>query len=438
MRMKTWIAPLLLLYAPMAAGCVQITDFEAPLEGSSDDGAPGSDTGDSSGTEGSDAGPLCGNGMLDPEEECDDANQLDGDGCQSDCTLGGGEVLFTVEDEGFGAGLSVLALPDGGFVVVAQRNDLLRFDADGQQLWAQALDFEGSFVGGLALAPDGDVLVVGTAIIDPDFAIGELWVSERSAVDGSEQWLARPDIPLLSRWGNVIASGPDGALRVGGFDGGEGGSVPLMVGLATDGTLQWWDQAPELGGEYAEATSVLVLPDGSTVFAGFGGLSDEVWARRVDAGGQELWTTTYGFSELAGPRALLERGSDGTLYLAATGYDDEGTHTTVITLADDGSRLSTHAWKRSDAVGQKLYGTALSDAGTLYLAGSQQDPDASLYGALDGQGNPLWSDVVLRDEPPYGGIVYDAAVLSGGGVVFVGSAGGVTPDAHLWIRKTEP
>jgi cysteine-rich repeat protein len=423
---------------------VQITDFDDG--GSSDDGASVSDTGDSTSdptsdptaTAGADTGPLCGNGVLDPDEECDDANVIDGDGCQSDCTLGGGgEELWTLEDEGFGAGLSVLALPDGGFVVAASPSALLRFDADGQQLWTRTLDFEESRVGSLALAPDGDVLVVGNAIIDPDFAIGELWVSELSVGDGSEQWLARPDIPLLSRWGNVIASGPDGALRVGGFNGGEGGSIVLMVGLAADGTLQWWEEAPELGNDYAEATSVVVLPDGSTVFAGVSGLDNAIWARRVDAGGQELWTTTFDFSELSGPRASLERGSDGTLYLAGTGYDDEGTFTTVVTLAEDGSRLSTHSWKRSDAVGQKLFGTALSEAGTLYLAGSQQDPDASLYGALDGQGNPLWSEVVLGDEPPYGGVVYDAAVLSGGNVVFVGSAG-VTPNVHLWIRKTEP
>lgn len=434
MGMNTWIAPLLLLCAPLAAACVQKTDFDvSDADSGSDDGASASDTGDSTDT----ADPPCGNGMLDPGEACDDGNGVDGDGCQSDCTPGGGEVLWTAEDDGFGSGLSVVALPDGGFVVATQRHDLIRFDAEGQQLWARALDFDDNRVAGLALAPDGDVLVVGHAIIEPDSAIAELWVSEVAVGDGSEQWLARPDIPLLSRWGNVIASGPDGALRVGGFGGGEGGSVALMVGLAADGTLQWWEQATELGNDDAQATSVVVLPDGSTVFAGVVG-DDEGWARRVDAGGQELWTESYDVAELGGPRASLERGSDGTLHLAGTGYDDEGSFTSVIALADDGSRLATHSWRRPGAGGQKLFGTALADDGTLYLAGSQDDPDASLHGALDAQGTPLWSDVVLEDAPPYGGIVYDAAVLSDDSVVFVGSAGGSPPDSHLWMRKTEP
>ena len=31
--------------------------------------------------------PVCGDGMLDPDEECDDGNNVDGDGCAADCTL---------------------------------------------------------------------------------------------------------------------------------------------------------------------------------------------------------------------------------------------------------------------------------------------------------------------------------------------------------------
>ena len=32
-------------------------------------------------------GPRCGDGNLDPGEECDDGNNLDGDGCSSQCTI---------------------------------------------------------------------------------------------------------------------------------------------------------------------------------------------------------------------------------------------------------------------------------------------------------------------------------------------------------------
>lgn len=33
------------------------------------------------------ADPNCGNGILDAGEECDDGNNVDGDGCAADCTI---------------------------------------------------------------------------------------------------------------------------------------------------------------------------------------------------------------------------------------------------------------------------------------------------------------------------------------------------------------
>jgi len=47
----------------------------------------------------------CGDGILDPDEECDDGNNIDGDGCASDCTNeGGGGQVPAVSD------LAVLSL----------------------------------------------------------------------------------------------------------------------------------------------------------------------------------------------------------------------------------------------------------------------------------------------------------------------------------------
>jgi cysteine-rich repeat protein len=57
----------------------------------SDDGPPGDggDDGPGDGGDGAgDGGPACGNGMLDPDEECDDGNaNADSAGCKSDCTV---------------------------------------------------------------------------------------------------------------------------------------------------------------------------------------------------------------------------------------------------------------------------------------------------------------------------------------------------------------
>jgi cysteine-rich repeat protein len=42
---------------------------------------------------------LCGNGDVDDDEECDDANGIDNDGCESDCTISAGAVQVIAGDE---------------------------------------------------------------------------------------------------------------------------------------------------------------------------------------------------------------------------------------------------------------------------------------------------------------------------------------------------
>lgn len=48
------------------------------------------------------APPHCGDGVLDPEEECDDGNRLDGDGCDWLCRLGLGEPVDSTPDPSVG------------------------------------------------------------------------------------------------------------------------------------------------------------------------------------------------------------------------------------------------------------------------------------------------------------------------------------------------
>jgi cysteine-rich repeat protein len=43
--------------------------------------------------------PLCGNGVRDPGEECDDGDRLDGDGCTSSCKVGDGDPVGPADPE---------------------------------------------------------------------------------------------------------------------------------------------------------------------------------------------------------------------------------------------------------------------------------------------------------------------------------------------------
>ncbi|XXF74962.1 lamin tail domain-containing protein [Myxococcaceae bacterium GXIMD 01537] len=48
---------------------------------------PGTDGGTNPGNDGGTTGPVCGNNVVEGTEQCDDGNQVSGDGCESNCTL---------------------------------------------------------------------------------------------------------------------------------------------------------------------------------------------------------------------------------------------------------------------------------------------------------------------------------------------------------------
>jgi outer membrane protein assembly factor BamB len=352
-----------------------------------------------------------------------------------------GETIWTVEDPALPEGRSVVALPDGGFVVgvgTSTNASVIRFDADGEQVWAQSAAFENRSFGGLALSPTGDVLVVGTIpigeepVIQEELVLGELWVGELSVEDGSEQWSAAPGIPLESTYGQAIAVDAEGGLRVAGFS---NDFVALMAGLGPDGTLQWWQEAPEYGMHSARGTDILVLPDGSAVFVGKtgGGGPTTMWGRRIDAMGTEVWSASLGGpGSLGDAWASIERHDDDTLVVVGTSFSTgEGVfETSIVELDESGVQQHSHAW-RGEWLGHAVVGTALASDGTIYMSTTN-----GLYGALDMHGEHLWSK--FSSEGNVRGSARDTAILSDGNVVFVGSVGLDDTTPHLWIRKTEP
>ena len=69
--------------------------------------------------------PECGDGILDSGEECDDGNNVDGDGCASDCTLDeddededddsdefGDDLMWEWQEDGEGQGMSDVMASD--------------------------------------------------------------------------------------------------------------------------------------------------------------------------------------------------------------------------------------------------------------------------------------------------------------------------------------
>ncbi|MFV8752128.1 hypothetical protein ACNOYE_16395 [Nannocystaceae bacterium ST9] len=309
------------------------------------------DTTDDATTTTETGGGVCGNGMLEDGEECDDGNTDEGDGCSATCTIaacglqwtwsetitastpGGfgvvvdamGGVYATGDDEdgnawlahwaadgtlaweqsfgpGYGADL-VLDASGDLFVVGVQTNtdDDLWYarlsGADGSEVWSQTLDsmLDDDVGTGIAIAPDGEIVVVGrTRVGDGD---DDVWVSKRSADDGSETW--------TTLWGGVgdgsfstdraasVVVTDDGAVWVGArehvdFDTQE---ATLIKFDATGTEVDSWQ--PQAGGTH-QHESYQLATDGTNVYhliVKFD-FPYRSWLYKLDGSGAEQWSKT--------------------------------------------------------------------------------------------------------------------------------------------------
>lgn len=270
-------------------------------EGSSSGGATGSS---GPGTE-EDTGfdppmPACGNGYVEDDEECDDANASDDDACTNACqvpcglqwsTLALGPTLDSeilglhvtrdLADQIVVAGrLRVVTVEMDGTTVEGEVTVLVQaYDPAGGMLWEQVL-----------ASPDGAALVAGVAVD----AVGDVYVAATiDAADGG----AAIEVTKL-------AAGTGASVWVHGFDGPFAGEDELARGIA-------------------------VGPDGQPVVSGqvrAGDGDDDVWLRKLEASdGNEVWTQTYsgvgagGFSTDDGGSVAI--GADGSIYVLGRIYE---------------------------------------------------------------------------------------------------------------------
>jgi cysteine-rich repeat protein len=192
--------------------------------------------------------PICGDGVVDPGEDCDDANDVDGDGCTATCELGpcawewvrrdpaltsegewlvvspqmldaeGPWIAHQIDPHGErGTRLLHAAAADGSPLTVSdfdltpgedyiygvvldpsgdvflahsrfdiQTSEIRRMQPDGTELWVHSHD-SFAHVAGLSSAPNGDLIFVTSTEVGPmdrDAAIVAL-----DPADGSERWV---------------------------------------------------------------------------------------------------------------------------------------------------------------------------------------------------------------------------------------------------------
>jgi cysteine-rich repeat protein len=189
-------------------------------DGDGDGDGPGDGDGDG------DAEPFCGDGKLDPLELCDDGNNIDGDGCEADCTLPACPLAWyfeapetTLSGNSFGR-TPIVARDDGTIVTTHEGNgapgidiQLRAWTSEGEPLWEVAHSFDTARDRPFAMLNDalGDLYMAASINATND---GRANVVKFSGADGSVVWQYERDGAVAGGFEGAIALDFDSAGRL--------------------------------------------------------------------------------------------------------------------------------------------------------------------------------------------------------------------------------
>lgn len=262
---------------------------------------------------------LCGNGVVEEGEGCDDLDTVDEDGCNVDCTVSGSllwswdprpEAIWRV---GFDPGDALHAVVSAGDGV-----SVLRFDASGEV----AAEFEASRVERPAEAPEDDpglIESVHLQVTDEGVYVGlyEYWQSDTEFLIAGHVERVGEDGWIRAVEGGTQAVGPraqGGVIAISGED--------VVYAFNPDGT-QAWVLETELSLRFdavsADGSIIMVASDRVVAFDDATG--DELWSfvepepdfvfQHVSASANELWLRAGRFPN-TGEDSLFRLGLDGS------------------------------------------------------------------------------------------------------------------------------
>jgi len=325
---------------------------------------------------------------------------------------------------------AVAPLPDGGVVVAGHtraggvlRDDgmVVRLDASGTPVWQRVVGgFDTEQLYGIARLPDGGYLAAGHTR-SAGAGESDLWLLRLDG-DGRVAWQRVEGGPANDRGRTLIAL-PDGGAVVAGFTAsrGAGGRDAWVLRVDASGSVLW---QRTFGGSGDDGAFALAPAPGGDVFvAGHsqdaGDRSFRPWVARLSADGDTVWRRSYPDGPFSAATGLAPAADGG---LAVVGLRAEralgGDDIRVLRLGSAGEVL----WdRRLGGPGRDTaWGVVASGDGGFVLAGASASfgagsADAWIVG-LDGQGRTLW-------ESLHGGALWDrptALARRAGGGLLVG------------------
>lgn len=347
-------------------------------------------------------GPHCGDGHVDADEECDDGDGIDGNGCNVDCVLSGTELWTRIYDgpahrSDWGAGIAV---DDDDQIVVSansvsdiNRGMLRKYSRDGDVLWSQTL-----------LGPqagedeneNGGVLTFGDAIVleggsGPGGAgFQEVWLRSFES-SGAEGW---------TRVHDGAVQGSD-LIRGIGIDSErhiyvliEEGSSPLQ--LPERHVLRKYSaEGDEIWTRIFEGGWVLGLTidghDHPIVRGHSYNDTDAAWVQKLDAEGAEVWNRSIPTASTLESFITSSREGEIAVSVSPVGADPR-----VLRLDSDGEIID-ELFPPLQGDRSILSAGAYDDEGNLVLGGAtitgtqSGSPAVAWVSKISSRGQDLWT-----------------------------------------------
>lgn len=414
---------------------------------------------------GSDSGPPgCGNGEVDEGEACDDGNEVEGDGCNSDC-VESGTVLWShafasgngndvsrsvgLGDDGsaFVTGSSRVAEDPAAVIWMRRYSDIGAVDWTTTQAGPTADDDQGYgvYVDGSA------VYVAGTRAAST--ATGpDIWTARLNAQTGGIDW---------SR--NITGSPTSGGFPIPGTDRGFGvaqaadGNLVFAGSMTQTGQGQnaWIGILDDSGGDVSSLTingasnsadrvhDVAIDGAGNIIVVGrqSNGNGGELWVRKSDPSGVEVWTRTEPGADSAVDEAHgVAVGPADEIYVAgAEGSDPIDVLWWVRKYAVSGNPIWTDSDAGEAGEGAAARGVVVLEDGDLVVVGHERE--GGLFRLVtrrySDDGTTRWTASFV---PPGGGQSrgFDIAARPDGRTVVVGAVNFGVDGDDGWIAELAP
>lgn len=405
-------------------------------------------TADADGDGDGDEPPSCGNGVVEGDEECDDANTIDSDECSNSCNFAAcgdgivqewngetcddgnpesgdtcttacvlpGTTMWSRLIEGDSCYRVAVALADNGNIHVVSDCDGGRgvrvLDEDGDPLWSSPTPLSTAGAPNIAVTAENDTVLGG------QFGnLGDVRVYDAA---GNYRWSAI--VPLaMSRFLDVTAVESGSIVAVG-----NGDTKPIMFQYSADGELEW--SHVELGAEViwrvASSPAGMIAALQEHKVAGF------------TAAGEAAWTSATLLAEKL--RDLAVDHEDNTYVV---GWSDSVPESFVVTkLGPDGSIEWNELHDQPNVFESAEAIAALPSGGVLVAGWTNHD---GFNAECDGLLSWYSSDGTLLGDATFDGadnndpdVLLDVAVSPDGYAVAVGyhklpNNG----DRQLWILK---